>query len=160
MHRLNSPKKDQDWQAEQHRKNSSGNSSNVSLMGHPIDEQEILCQGMRNPYDSRNRGGSASSQANAFVRHCNTDHDKHCLLFGNCALAHLLVHLFELIFMVHVLCENESNGGRRRYVHFGRQFDTASNKRSGRENATSRQKDLSLSLSPLSLSLSLCMMDT
>ena len=82
-HQLNSPKKDQDRQSEQTVWQSGVNNDNVGLMSHPIDEWEILCHGTRNVYDTRYRRDSPSRQTNVFVRHGNTDHDKHCLLSGS-----------------------------------------------------------------------------
>ena len=51
-------------------------------------------------------------------------------LVGKSASMHFVMHLFENVLVIHILVEKECKGRRGRYSHFGRQFDTASNKRS------------------------------
>jgi hypothetical protein len=65
-------------------KNNNGNSINVGLMVHLIDDQEILCHSMRNVYDCGDCCDSARRRTDTLVCYCNADHGRYCLLFGKC----------------------------------------------------------------------------
>ena len=110
--------------------NSSSNSSNIGQMCGPVNKRQIFDHGVGYVHDIRCSSRRTLRCSEGFVRHCNADHCLHCQLVGKSASMHFVMHLFENVLVIHILVEKECKGRRGRYSHFGRQFDTASNKRS------------------------------
>ena len=109
---------------------SSGNDSNIDQLSGPVNKGPVFNHGVGYIHNIHGSSRREDRCTEGFVRHCNADHCLHCQLVGKSASMHFVMHLFENVLVIHILVEKECKGRRGRYSHFGRQFDTASNKRS------------------------------
>ncbi len=87
----------------------------------------ILNQGVGYVHNICSCSRCAPRCTEGFVRHGNSYHFLYCQLVGKSPSVHFVMHFFEKILVIHILVESNC---QRRNSHFGRQFDTASNKRS------------------------------